>query len=140
MKAANRSFAIRLTRHNSASYYDISISSFHHRLPEYGSRSTSKERRMAEGGRVMVAIDESECSIYALEWALENLRETAGDHSSSPLIIFTVQPIANLSYIPAATYGSARTFTSMTARRFPLSSSSSSFPSSSSSCYKSFSL
>ena len=95
---------------------------------------------MAEGGRVMLAMDESECSIYALEWALENLRETAGNPSSSPPIIFTVQPIVNLSCIPAAANGSARMFTSMTARRFPLSSSSSSLSSSSSTCYMSFSL
>ncbi|XP_078445720.1 adenine nucleotide alpha hydrolases-like superfamily protein isoform X2 [Wolffia australiana] len=53
-------------------------------------------------GGVMVAIDESECSLYALQWTVENLRQAA-----SPLIIFTAQPIADLSYIPAATYGSA---------------------------------
>ncbi|XP_078445719.1 adenine nucleotide alpha hydrolases-like superfamily protein isoform X1 [Wolffia australiana] len=61
-------------------------------------------------GGVMVAIDESECSLYALQWTVENLRQAA-----SPLIIFTAQPIADLSYIPAATYGSARMFTSMSA-------------------------
>ncbi|CAA6671312.1 unnamed protein product [Spirodela intermedia] len=59
-------------------------------------------------GRVMVALDESECSLYALEWALENLREAvAATGGGPPLIVFTAQPLANLSYIPAATYGSA---------------------------------
>lgn len=70
--------------------------------------------------RVMVAIDESECSLYALEWALKSLRETAAPTGGGPpLIVFTAQPLANLSYIPAATYGSARMFTAMTARQSP---------------------
>ncbi|KAG1347076.1 putative Adenine nucleotide alpha hydrolases-like superfamily protein [Cocos nucifera] len=62
---------------------------------------------MAEGEgetkkRVMVAIDESECSHHALEWALTNLR----DSLSSPLLIFTVQPLQNVSFLAAASYGS----------------------------------
>lgn len=69
---------------------------------------------MAEGEgertkkRLMVAIDESECSHYALEWALDNLR----DSLSSPLLIFTVQPLQNVGFLAAASYGAPRTFSS----------------------------
>ena len=69
---------------------------------------------MAEGEgertkkRVMVAIDESECSHHALEWTLANLR----DSLSSPLLIYTVQPLQNVSFLAAASYGSPRTFSS----------------------------
>ncbi|XP_008797667.1 universal stress protein A-like protein [Phoenix dactylifera] len=52
--------------------------------------------------RAMVAIDESECSHHALDWALANLR----DSLSSPLIIFTVQPLQSISILAAASYGS----------------------------------
>ncbi|THU62218.1 hypothetical protein C4D60_Mb01t02790 [Musa balbisiana] len=63
---------------------------------------------MAEGGggkpkRMMVAIDESECSRHALEWVLANLRESL---SSLPLIIFTVQPLTDFAYLTAASLGS----------------------------------
>ncbi|KAK1275730.1 hypothetical protein QJS04_geneDACA001638 [Acorus gramineus] len=70
--------------------------------------------------RVMIAIDESECSHHALEWALDNLREsissssTAGATSAAPeaeeerlLTIYTAQPLTNLSYLTASSYGSA---------------------------------
>ncbi|XP_009395576.2 universal stress protein A-like protein [Musa acuminata AAA Group] len=63
---------------------------------------------MAEGGaegkakRVMVAIDESESSHYALEWVLSNLRSSL---SSSPLVVFTVQPYPEISYLNAASFG-----------------------------------
>nr|CAD1835000.1 unnamed protein product [Ananas comosus var. bracteatus] len=50
----------------------------------------------------MVAIDESECSNYALRWALSNLREAI---SSSPLVIFNAQPFATAGYMTAAAYG-----------------------------------
>ncbi|KAF7018909.1 hypothetical protein CFC21_032143 [Triticum aestivum] len=43
--------------------------------------------------KMMVAIDESECSHYALEWALRNL-------APRRLILFTVQPFSPLSYLP----------------------------------------
>ncbi|KAL8463227.1 hypothetical protein ACS0TY_033258 [Phlomoides rotata] len=52
--------------------------------------------------KVMVAIDESEFSHYALEWALENLRETIED---SKLVVFTAQPLADYSYLSASTLG-----------------------------------
>jgi hypothetical protein len=45
--------------------------------------------------KMMVAIDESECSHYALEWALRNL-------APRRLVLFTVQPFSPLSYAPAA--------------------------------------
>ncbi|XP_058193998.1 universal stress protein A-like protein [Rhododendron vialii] len=54
--------------------------------------------------KLMVAIDESECSHYALEWALQNLVDTI---ANSDLCIFTVQPIANYSYLYASSFGAA---------------------------------
>ncbi|CAA0809018.1 Adenine nucleotide alpha hydrolases-like superfamily protein [Striga hermonthica] len=62
---------------------------------------------MEEGGdkkKVMVAIDESECSHYALEWALNNLRESL---QNSKLVIFTAQPLADYGYLYASSYGAA---------------------------------
>lgn len=61
--------------------------------------------------KVMVSIDESEYSHHALEWTLDNLRKTIT--ASQPLVVLTVQPINNLAYIPAASFGSARMFTPM---------------------------
>ncbi|KAG6490394.1 hypothetical protein ZIOFF_051690 [Zingiber officinale] len=65
---------------------------------------------MAEGGaggdrpqKVMVAIDESDCSHYALEWVLANLRRS---FSSSPLIVFSVQAVPDTAYLTAASLGS----------------------------------
>ncbi|KAI9077435.1 hypothetical protein K1719_040638 [Acacia pycnantha] len=63
-----------------------------------------------EGGRdktkVMVGIDESECSRYALEWPLQNLSHTL---SGSELIIFSAQPIDHFSYgyAYASSFGAA---------------------------------
>ncbi|KAE9454341.1 hypothetical protein C3L33_13752, partial [Rhododendron williamsianum] len=54
--------------------------------------------------KVMVAIDESECSHYALDWALQNLVDTL---ANSDLCIFTVQPIADYSYLYASSFGAA---------------------------------
>lgn len=69
------------------------------------------ERKSGSTGKkkVMVAIDESECSRLALKWALDNLGETI---ANSELIIFTVQPIVDFSYAYASTLGAARTFLS----------------------------
>ncbi|KAL8470675.1 hypothetical protein ACS0TY_033298 [Phlomoides rotata] len=55
--------------------------------------------------KVMVAIDESEFSHYALEWTLENLRETIED---SKLVVFTAQPLADYIYLYASTLGATR--------------------------------
>ncbi|CAI9096173.1 OLC1v1032258C1 [Oldenlandia corymbosa var. corymbosa] len=54
--------------------------------------------------KVMVAIDESECSYYALEWALKNLHESL---VNSEVIVFTAQPIADYSYLYASSMGMA---------------------------------
>nr|XP_043624307.1 universal stress protein A-like protein [Erigeron canadensis] len=53
--------------------------------------------------KVMVAIDESEYSRYALEWALENLKDSI---ANKELILFTVQPISSYNYLHASSYGS----------------------------------
>lgn len=68
------------------------------------------EKLMTEGAaaerkssmRVMVAFDDSECSRYALAWALRNLLS-----SDSRLIIFSAQPLLEFSYVFAtsSTYG-----------------------------------
>ncbi|KAJ0430866.1 putative transcription factor interactor and regulator CCHC(Zn) family [Helianthus annuus] len=52
--------------------------------------------------KVMVAIDQSEYSRYALEWALENLHDSIANNH---LLIFTVQPISDYSYLQASAYG-----------------------------------
>lgn len=56
------------------------------------------------GKKVMVAIDESEFSHYALECTLQNLRETLED---SKLLIFTAQSVSDLGYLYASSYGAA---------------------------------
>ncbi|XP_027097010.1 universal stress protein A-like protein [Coffea arabica] len=55
-----------------------------------------------EKKKVMVAIDESDCSIYALEWTLSSLHESI---ANSELLIFTAQPIADYSYLHASSMG-----------------------------------
>ncbi|CAN0876216.1 Universal stress protein A-like protein [Linum grandiflorum] len=55
--------------------------------------------------KVMVAIDESEFSHYALEWALSNLGDTIS--KSSPLLLFTAQPLSDFNYLHASTFGAA---------------------------------
>ncbi|CAN1826432.1 hypothetical protein LINPERHAP1_LOCUS31544 [Linum perenne] len=57
----------------------------------------------------MVAIDESEFSHYALEWALSNLGDTISK-SSAPLLLFTAQPFSDFAYLNASTFGAARNF------------------------------
>ncbi|KAJ0815157.1 putative universal stress protein A [Helianthus annuus] len=52
--------------------------------------------------KVMVAIDQSEYSRYALEWALENLHDSIANNH---LLIFSVQPISDYSYLQASAYG-----------------------------------
>ncbi|XP_019053220.1 PREDICTED: uncharacterized protein LOC104602239 isoform X1 [Nelumbo nucifera] len=52
--------------------------------------------------KVMIAIDESECSHYALNWVLHNLQDSL---SNSSLLIFTVRPLTGYSSIIAASYG-----------------------------------
>ncbi|KAJ8622866.1 hypothetical protein MRB53_031395 [Persea americana] len=62
---------------------------------------------MAEEGmnkkKIMVAIDESDCSHYALDWALKNLGVSIA--SSAPLMVFTAQPVVSLSHVYASSFG-----------------------------------
>ncbi|XP_012833288.1 PREDICTED: universal stress protein A-like protein [Erythranthe guttata] len=55
--------------------------------------------------KVMVAIDESDCSNYALKWTVDNLRDSL---IQSHLIIFTVQPLSDYAYIHASSFGLTR--------------------------------
>ncbi|KAG2664133.1 hypothetical protein I3843_16G064200 [Carya illinoinensis] len=57
--------------------------------------------------KVMVAIDESEYSHYALIWVLDNLKESI---TKSPLVIFMAQPPTKSNYTYAAALGSARMY------------------------------
>ncbi|KAB1221074.1 Universal stress protein A-like protein [Morella rubra] len=57
--------------------------------------------------KVMVAIDESDYSHYALMWVLENLKESI---TKSPLVIFMAQPPTKSCYTFAASLGSARMY------------------------------
>ncbi|XP_050240966.1 universal stress protein A-like protein isoform X1 [Quercus robur] len=59
----------------------------------------------SEKKQVMVAIDESECSRYALQWTLDNLSQTIDDNSQ--LVLFTVQPISECTYAYASSFGAA---------------------------------
>ncbi|KAL3501731.1 hypothetical protein ACH5RR_036180 [Cinchona calisaya] len=68
-----------------------------------GVKSTESEKK------VMVAIDESETSYYALMWVLQNLKESI-TKSSHPMILFMAQPPAPNCNIFAASLGAARMF------------------------------
>ncbi|XP_010264140.1 PREDICTED: uncharacterized protein LOC104602218 isoform X2 [Nelumbo nucifera] len=57
--------------------------------------------------KVMIAIDESECSHYALKWVLDHLQDF---FPTSSLIIFTVQSLADFAYLSAASPVSGRMF------------------------------
>ena len=59
----------------------------------------------SEKKKVMVAIDESECSRYALQWTLDNLSQTI---HISQLVLFTVQPISDFTYAYTSSFGAAR--------------------------------
>ncbi|KAL5982541.1 hypothetical protein ACLOJK_016614 [Asimina triloba] len=65
----------------------------------------AEEAASSRKKQVMVAIDERECSHYALKWTLENLLDRV--EASPPLILFTVQSIAFHNSISAATYGAS---------------------------------
>ena len=66
-----------------------------------GEKSKSDDQK-----KMMVCIDESEYSHHALNWALENLRDSL---SNFQLIVFTVQSLSDFTYIHASTLGVART-------------------------------
>ncbi|KAA8532698.1 hypothetical protein F0562_032731 [Nyssa sinensis] len=61
------------------------------------------------GKKVMVAIDESESSYYALIWVLENLRESITNYGN-PLVIFMAQPSPINNVVFAASLGTARMY------------------------------
>ena len=81
------------------------IAVFHQREMEDGRNSSTGEKK-----KVMVAIDESDCSIYALEWTLSSLHESI---ANSELLIFTAQPIADYSYLHASSMGATSEFLSL---------------------------
>lgn len=91
-------------------FVDIDISSS---APFFCVCLWPKPKFMAEvvGGKaekkVMVAIDESEGSHFALVWVLENLKETI---TNSQLVIFMAQPPTKSNYTFAASLGSARLY------------------------------
>ncbi|XP_002283402.1 universal stress protein A-like protein [Vitis vinifera] len=64
-----------------------------------GEKSKSDDKK-----KMMVCIDESEYSHHALNWALENLRDSL---SNFQLIVFTVQSLSDFTYIHASTLGVA---------------------------------
>ena len=66
-----------------------------------GEKSKSDDKK-----KMMVCIDESEYSHHALNWALENLRDSL---SNFQLIVFTVQSLSDFTYIHTSTLGVART-------------------------------
>jgi nucleotide-binding universal stress UspA family protein len=68
------------------------------------SDNSSYESGVEKKRKVMVAIDESDCSHYALEWALQNLGDSL---VKSEFFIFTVQPIADYTYLYASSFGAA---------------------------------
>ncbi|KAL6884518.1 hypothetical protein ACP4OV_010454 [Aristida adscensionis] len=53
-----------------------------------------------QGQKAMVAVDESECSRYALEWALRSLAPTL----APPLLLLTAQPLLPAGYVSAASF------------------------------------
>ncbi|KAJ6903037.1 universal stress protein A-like protein [Populus alba x Populus x berolinensis] len=52
--------------------------------------------------KVMVVIDESECSYRALMWVLDNLKESI---KNLPLVIFAAQPPPNCNYVVSSAFG-----------------------------------
>lgn len=59
--------------------------------------------------KVMIAIDESDCSHYALMWVLKNLKESI-TNSNSPLVIFMARPRPKNYPTFAASLGCARMY------------------------------
>ncbi|KAB5544773.1 hypothetical protein DKX38_012885 [Salix brachista] len=55
--------------------------------------------------KVMVVIDERECSYLALMWVLDFLKESI---KHSPLVIFAAQPPPNCNYVVSSAVGFAR--------------------------------
>ncbi|XVF02238.1 hypothetical protein REPUB_Repub04eG0158800 [Reevesia pubescens] len=67
-----------------------------------------EEEKQQFDKKVMVAIDERDCSYDALIWVLKHLKESI---TKSPLVIFAAQPLPNFKYpIFAAQLGFARMY------------------------------
>ncbi|KAK3442746.1 hypothetical protein EUGRSUZ_B03010 [Eucalyptus grandis] len=64
--------------------------------------------------KVMVAIDESECSHHALVWALDNLKDSL---VNSPLVVFMAQPPSQQNLSFAANLGLARMYCPVSAEQ-----------------------
>ncbi|MED6149987.1 hypothetical protein PIB30_067823 [Stylosanthes scabra] len=65
------------------------------------------------GNKVMVAIDESDDSYFALMWVLQTLKESL---TTTTLVIFMPQPAIDNNYTFAATLGAARIYSPVSAR------------------------
>ncbi|XP_028757907.1 universal stress protein A-like protein isoform X2 [Neltuma alba] len=65
------------------------------------------EDHRGPGKKVMVAIDESDYSYYALIWLLKTLKESI---RSSSIMLFMVQPALDTNYTFQASLGSARLY------------------------------
>ncbi|XAR72339.1 hypothetical protein NMG60_11018946 [Bertholletia excelsa] len=64
---------------------------------------------VANGKKLMVAIDENGSSYEALMWVLENLRDSINS-SGNPLVIFMAQASPSYNNVFAASLGSARMY------------------------------
>ncbi|KAK4753815.1 hypothetical protein SAY87_001919 [Trapa incisa] len=87
----------------------------HEQLPVSADLAFTAESDHSRERKVMVSIDESDSSHYALMWVLDNLKESI---SSTPLVIFTAQPPAKSTYSFAASLSSARMYTVSSAPDF----------------------
>ncbi|XP_002283457.2 uncharacterized protein LOC100249069 isoform X1 [Vitis vinifera] len=99
----NRSLKLKKIRACVSSIYRFCIATPH---------KTQMEMAVEGGGpqvhkKVMVAIDENECSYHALMWVLHNLKESIGN---SPLVIFNAQPPPYRNNTFAASLGTARMY------------------------------
>lgn len=74
--------------------------------PAQGQVKQGDHQQQQRLQKVMVAVDESECSRHALEWVLRNLAPTL----APPLLVLTVQPPFPLGYVSAAAFGAPRTY------------------------------
>lgn len=66
-----------------------------------------EDDRGIEKKKVMVVIDESDSSYYALIWLLKTLKESL---RSKHIILFMVQPAIDSNYIFSASLGTARLY------------------------------
>jgi hypothetical protein len=84
--------------------------------PHQGEGRQGDHQHQQRLQKVMMAVDESECSRHALEWVLRNLAPTL----APPLLVLTVQPPIPLGYVSAASFGAPRMYCLMS-HLFPCS-------------------